>query len=238
MTQPPSPLIVALDVPTFKQAQKLVEVLKDTVDIFKVGSELFTACGVKITDYIQSRGKKVFLDLKYHDIPNTVANAVSSAVRLNKIKLGIFMLTVHTSGGKEMLRAAVEAAKKEAFILAVDPPLILGVTVLTSEMKADTIAALVLERAQLAQEAGLNGVVASAHEAALIRSHLGRNFVIVTPGIRPQGFPSDDQKRVVSVAEAVKQGSNFLVVGRPILKASDPRRAAKEILKEIKETAL
>lgn len=220
-------LIVALDVDTSKEALALVDSLSKVVDIFKVGSQLFTACGPKVVQEIIKRGKRVFLDLKFHDIPNTVANAVNSTVGL-----GVFMCTIHTLGGKEMMQRAVEAASKNSQKLKVAKPLIIGVTVLTSEKKADNIQHIVLERACLAKDCGLDGVVASPQEVKMIRQKLGRDFLIVTPGIRPVDADSGDQKRVGTPQEAIKDGSNFLVVGRPIIQSSDPLKAAQKFLKE------
>jgi orotidine-5'-phosphate decarboxylase len=239
---PNAQLIVALDLETFEQARKLVDDLGDLVEIYKVGSQMFTACGPLITRYLQSKGKKVFLDLKFHDIPNTVASAVTSAGSLsispNNV-LGfapIFMLTVHISGGKEMLEAAAQAAKSQAQALGVARPLIVGVTVLTSTTKDAGTQELVLQRARLAKESGLDGVVASVEETALIRRELGPEFSIVTPGIRPADASLNDQKRVATPQAAILQGSNFLVVGRPIIQAPSPRAAAQKILKEMKNS--
>lgn len=236
-------LIVALDVENFKQAKKLIDSLEDTVKVFKVGSQLFTAYGPFVTRYLQAKGKKVFLDLKFHDIPNTVASAVKSAVSLsvppNKEKdfAPLFMLTVHTSGGQEMLEAAVKAAKEQSKKLKVKAPLIVGVTVLTSQAKEDKLQALVLERALLAKRTGLDGVVASVEESPLIKRYCPKNFIVVTPGIRPAGADVGDQKRVATPRTAIESGSNFLVVGRPIVQADNPLKAAKAILKEISSSA-
>lgn len=231
-------LIVALDVETLAEVRELMDRLKGAVDIFKVGSQLFTSCGPAAVKFIEAQGKKVFLDLKYHDIPNTVASAVRSAVGLNVVRAGdsqtIFMFTIHTSGGLDMMKAAVLAATKAAEEFQVKRPLVVGVTVLTSEGKQDNIQPLVLEKARLAKVAGLDGVVASCHEAKLLRQEFGPGFVIVTPGIRPSGEDVQDQQRVATPAEAVKSGSNFLVVGRPIVKAADPYQAVKKILEEIR----
>ena len=231
-------LIVALDVETLAEVRELMDRLKGTVDIFTVGSQLFTSCGPAAVKFIEAQGKKVFLDLKYHDIPSTVASAVRSAVGLNVVKGGssqaIFMFTIHTSGGLDMMKAAVLAATKTAEEAHVKRPLVVGVTVLTSEGKEDNIQALVLEKARLAKAAGLDGVVASCHEAKLLRQEFGYDFVIVTPGIRPSGEDAQDQQRVATPAEAVKSGSNFLVVGRPIVRAADPYQAVKKILEEIR----
>lgn len=242
-------LIVALDVDTLLETRKLIEGLSPCVDIFKVGSQLFTACGPAAVRFILAKQKQVFLDLKFHDIPNTVAQAVKSAIRLNKPvhtaldeedgreiakrEDGLLMMTVHTSGGVNMMKAAVEEAKSQAEALKVKRPLILGVTVLTSEENKDNIQALVLKRALMAKEANCDGVVASVHEAPLIRKEFGGDFCLVTPGIRPAHEAANDQKRVATPKEAVLSGSHYLVVGRPIVKSQDPLASAKQILKEI-----
>ncbi len=241
-------LIVALDVPTFEEARALIDKLERSVNIFKVGSQLFTACGPVIVRYLLSKGKKVFLDLKFHDIPNTVANAVRAAVALGEpghqmmddnqegvefIEKGLLMLTVHTVGGREMLERAVEASVQQAQTIGVVKPLVVGITVLTSEERKDNIAEIVMERALLAKNSGLDGVVASSEEAAMIRHKFGKDFVIVTPGIRPKGSEVGDQKRVTTPKEAIVNGSNFLVVGRPIVKSDNPQMSAENILEEI-----
>lgn len=234
-----NPLIVAIDVDTFEKAKQLIDALSECVDIFKIGSQLFTAYGPFVTRYVQSKGKKVFLDLKFHDIPNTVASAVKSAVSLSvspnqdKNFAPLFMLTVHTQGGAEMLTAAVNAAKEQALLLKVERPLIVGVTVLTSQAREENLDQLVLERASLAQSCGLDGVVASVEEAKMIRQKLGKDFVIVTPGIRPKGADVGDQKRVATPEFAIESGSNYLVVGRPIVGDTNPKEAAKKILEAI-----
>ncbi|MEI6438523.1 MAG: orotidine-5'-phosphate decarboxylase [Candidatus Omnitrophota bacterium] len=240
-------LILALDVPTFEEARIIVETLGDAVAVYKVGFQLFTAYGPFIVRYLQAQGKQVFLDLKFHDIPNTVASGVASAVGLSVPqhealdaaggKTGKFapllMLTVHTQGGAEMMKAAAEAARKRAQELGVPKPLIVGVTVLTSDAPGANVSQLVLERAKLAQASGLDGVVSSAQEAAMLRRELGKDFVLVTPGIRPADGDAGDQKRVETPASAIRAGASFLVIGRPILKAKDPRKAAEAILAEI-----
>jgi len=234
-------LILALDLENFEEARQLIDDLDDSVEIFKVGSQMFTSYGPFITRYLQSKGKKVFLDLKFHDIPNTVASAVKSAVSLSVSPNNdpqfapLYMLTVHTVGGKEMLEAAAKAAKEQAKALNVERPFIVGVTVLTSAAKDANLEKTVLERARLAREAGLDGVVASVEEAAMIRRELGPDFLIVTPGIRPADASLNDQKRVATPKVAVEAGSNFLVVGRPIIQAPSRREAALNILKEINE---
>ncbi len=228
MTVKSGQLIVALDVATLDEAKKLTRELKGVVDIFKVGSQLFTACGPEVVRYLLGEGKQVFLDLKFHDIPNTVASAVAAAISIEEGGRGIMMCTLHTSGGLEMLKMAAAAAKKNA-----RRPFLVGITVLTSDEKKDNIPQLVLEKTALAKHAGLDGVVASSQEAALIRREFGKDFIIVTPGIRPRGSAVGDQKRIATPFDAIKNGSNFLVVGRPITNAAAPRTAAKEILEEI-----
>jgi orotidine-5'-phosphate decarboxylase len=221
-------LIVALDVNTCGEAKRFVDRLFPKVKIFKLGPVLFTADGPKVAELIRKKGAEIFLDLKYHDIPNTVANAVRQAVRL-KVK----MLTLHISGGQEMLRFAAEAAKEESFKLKTKKPLLLGITVLTSDKESANTQKIVLERAGLAKRAGLDGIVCSVREAAAVRRACGRDFVIVTPGIRPKGKDVNDQKRVASAKDAISAGANYIVVGRPILEAKDPLEAAKNIIKEL-----
>jgi orotidine-5'-phosphate decarboxylase len=206
-----SKLIVALDVETREEAEALVNDLRDVVDVFKVGSVLFTRLGPRIVELIRECDKEVFLDLKFHDIPNTVAKAVESAAALR-----VFMLTVHTCGGAEMLKAAVREIAGR--------PIILGVTVLTSV--AGNVQQEVLRLAKLAQECGLNGVIASPQELKPLRQAVGEKFMIVTPGIRPAWSETGDQKRIMTPAEAVASGANYIVVGRPIIAAADPRAAA------------
>ncbi len=229
-------LIVALDVPDLKSAKKLVKILYPTVEMFKVGSILFTACGPEIVDIVQKAGGKVFLDLKFHDIPNTVAHAAEEAV-----KLGVFMFNVHASGGVKMMAAAVEAARKTAALQAKPKPLVLAVTVLTSMDESDlrqlgilrSASEQVIYLASLAKEAGCDGVICSVEEAVSIRKTLDSNFVIVTPGIRPAGGDITDQKRTATPHNAVEAGSDYLVVGRPIIEAPDPLAAANKILEEM-----
>lgn len=207
-------IILALDVDTLKKAKYFVDKLYPQIKIFKVGSQLFTQAGPKIVELIQRKGAEVFLDLKFFDIPNTVVSAVRQAVRL-KVK----MLTLHILGGKEMLKAAVEAAKEESKRLKLRRPLLIGVTVLTSQT-ADS--GEVLKLAKIGLDAGLDGVVCSAKEAALLREEIKERFIIVTPGIRLAKSKTDDQKRTATPDEAIKAGSDFLVVGRPVLEAKDP----------------
>jgi orotidine-5'-phosphate decarboxylase len=217
--------ILALDVDTLEEAKQFVEGLYPKIKIFKIGSYLFTAYGPKVIEAVQLKGAEVFLDLKFFDIPNTVAGAVSAAVKL-KVK----MLTLHISGGQEMLKAAVDAADAQAKALKTIRPLLIGVTVLTSQK---TKPAQVLALAKQGLACGLDGVVCSAHEAALLRKKIKNDFILVTPGIRPDIAGKDDQQRVATVSLAVKSGSDFLVIGRPILKSADPQLAAEKFLGEI-----
>lgn len=219
-----SKLILALDVSSFAQAKSLISKLYSQIKVFKAGLELFTGAGPKVVELVRKKGGEVFLDLKFFDIPNTVANAVRQAVRL-KVK----MLTLHISGGREMLEAAVRAAKEEAGILRCRRPLLIGVTVLTSKKAASEE---IVKLAKIGLECGLDGVVCSPVEARLLRKKIRKEFLIITPGIRPKGAPCDDQKRTATAREAINAGSDFLVVGRPILKAKDPLRAVKEIIGE------
>jgi len=216
-------LILALDVDNLEKARHFVNLLYSQIKIFKVGSQLFTGCGPKIVDFIHKKGAEVFLDLKFHDIPNTAANAVRQAARL-KVK----MLTLHISGGQEMLKAAVNAAKDESLGIKQKRPLLIGVTALTSQ---ETKTREVLRLAKLGLGCGLDGVVCSAREVSFLRGKLGKDFVIVTPGIRPKQTGSDDQRRIATAQEAIAAGSDYLVVGRPILEAKEPLKALREIWK-------
>ncbi|MCU0607055.1 MAG: orotidine-5'-phosphate decarboxylase [Candidatus Edwardsbacteria bacterium] len=231
-------LIVALDVPDFDQAASLSGALGGTTRMFKVGSQLFTACGPLIVEHLKRAGLSVFLDLKYHDIPNTVAKAVAQAAAL-----GADIINVHAMGGFSMMEAAADAAIGAAQQRGLPAPTLLAVTVLTSMDEATfrdalgtpgrTLAEQVLHLARLAKSAGMAGVVASPHEIALLRAELGPEFVILTPGIRPAGGDAGDQKRFLTPAQAVRLGADYLVVGRPITAATDPAAAAAAIKKEI-----
>jgi orotidine-5'-phosphate decarboxylase len=224
-------LIVALDVSSAAEALHLASQLKTSVSRLKVGKQLFTAEGPSVVRDLISSGFGIFLDLKFHDIPNTVAAAVRSAAGL-----GVDMLTVHAAGGSKMLRAAVEAARQRA-----KPPRILAVTVLTSMSDEDVqevglsghVVDNVLRLAELALTAGCDGIVTSAREAAEVRRRLGDGFAIVTPGIRTAGGAAGDQARVVTPADAIRAGVSYLVVGRPITAAPDPADAAARIVAEI-----
>jgi orotidine-5'-phosphate decarboxylase len=228
-----NPIIVALDVPTAEEALALTAQLAPVVGAFKIGSELFTSAGPDIVRRVRAAGGSVFLDLKYHDIPNTVARAVEAAVRLD-----VQMLTVHTSGGWAMLQAAEQAAREQAGRLGRPPPLVLGVTVLTSldgnaliELGwAGDVAQQVQRLATLAVRSGLRGLVCSPLELRLLRQVLPPEVQLVTPGIRSPDAASDDQKRTLSPAAALAAGANWLVIGRPICAAPAPRRAAESIL--------
>jgi orotidine-5'-phosphate decarboxylase len=229
-------LIVALDVPNLKEAEKLVKSLSPVVKVFKVGKELFTAEGPDAVRMIHAHRAKVFLDLKFHDIPNTVASACEAATRL-----GVFMLNVHALGGKQMLFSAVQAVHKTAAELKRTPPLLIGVTVLTSLSEKDLadigvkakLKKEVEKLALLSKTCGLDGVVASAQEIEIIRKAAGPDFLIVTPGVRPLWASKGDQKRVMTPREAIEKGANFIVVGRPITQAPDPADAARKILLEM-----
>jgi len=208
-----------------KKARYFVNKLYPKIKIFKVGSHLFTALGPKIIEMINKKGAQVFLDLKFFDIPNTVAQAVRSAVR-HKVK----MLTLHILGDKDMVKAAVDAAEDEARRLKVKKPLLIGVTVLTSK---EANSSDVLTLAKMGIEFGLDGVVCSAREVRYLRDNIKKKFVIVTPGIRPQGSGVNDQKRTATVKEAQEAGSNFLVIGRPILEAKNPLKVVEAITEEL-----
>lgn len=232
-----NPIIVALDVPTTDKALQLAEQLAPVVGAFKIGSELFTSAGPEIVRRIRATGASVFLDLKFHDIPNTVAKAVASAVRLD-----VQMLTIHTSGGSAMMRAAEKAAQETALQSGRNAPLVLGVTVLTSldgdelaEVGLDANVGRQVERlATLAARCELRGLVCSPLEIIGLRQILPRDIQLVTPGIRTGSDKSDDQKRTLSPREAIEAGANWLVIGRPIYGAENPRAAAEAILASLR----
>jgi orotidine-5'-phosphate decarboxylase len=228
-------LIVALDVDTVEQALTLAGTLRGAVGGFKIGSRLFTGHGPALVEDLVARGDRVFLDLKFHDIPHTVAGAVRAATRL-----GVWMVNVHAGGGVAMMQAARQAASEEASRLTRPAPLLIAVTVLTSfdapalaEVGISaTVADQVKRLAVLAQSAGLDGVVASPHEIGLIRAACGDAFAVVTPGIRGAGDDKGDQRRTLSAAGALAAGASYLVVGRPIIAAENPRLAAERLADE------
>jgi len=230
-------LALALDVDNDREALGIVAELKDSVGVFKVGLQLFTAYGPDIVRRITGMGGRVFLDLKYHDIPNTVAKASAEAV-----KLGVTIFNVHALGGLDMMRAAAEAAKETAEKLSLPAPIVLAVTILTSmeekSMRKELKITRSLQRegahlARLARRAGMHGVVASPQEIKALRRAVRGEFVILTPGVRPAWADKDDQKRVMTPGEAVKAGADYIVVGRPVLKASDRKAAVEKILEEM-----
>lgn len=237
---PKDRLIVALDVNTASEALALAGQLADIVGMFKIGSQLFTACGPDIVREIVRRGGRVFLDLKYHDIPNTVAHAAVEATRL-----GVAMLDVHTSGGREMIETTVAAVDEICSAEAIPRPLIVGITVLTSLDQtlihevgfAGDVPSTVARLAALAAGCGLDGVVASPLEAAEIRRrNATRRLKVVTPGIRPGSDVIDDQRRTMTPADAIAAGSDYLVVGRPIIASKEPRSVAAAIVREIERS--
>ncbi len=230
-------LIVALDVDSIAEALRLVDMLHPYVGMFKVGMELYNAVGPAAVQEIQKRGGKVFIDLKLHDIPNTVAKAARVLTRL-----GASIINVHAGGGLAMMQAARSAVQDEAAALGIEPPMLIAVTVLTSldqealnrQLNIDKrVEEQVVHWAKLAQRAGLDGVVASPREIKAIRQACGEQFAIITPGIRPAGSQKNDQKRTMTPKEAIELGAHYLVVGRPITAATDPVLAAQGIVAEI-----
>ncbi|HET6363758.1 MAG TPA: orotidine-5'-phosphate decarboxylase [Nitrospirota bacterium] len=235
-------LVLALDIDSDREALEIVAELRDDLGMFKVGHQLFTAYGPDIVRKITGMGGRVFLDLKYHDIPHTVAKASAEAV-----KLGVSIFNVHALGGLDMMKATAESTRETAEKHGVPMPIVLAVTVLTSmdekslhrELKiARSIQREVSHLARLAQRAGLHGVVASPQEVKMLRRAVHGKFVILTPGVRPAWASKDDQKRIMTPAEAIAAGADYLVVGRPVLKAEDRKAAVKNILDEINACAL
>lgn len=236
MAHPKDKIIFALDVEHFREAQHWVNLLKDRIGIFKVGKQLFTHAGPKVIDMIRQKGQKVFLDLKFHDIPNTVAKAGEEATKLN-----VTMFNLHALGGFEMMKKTVETSRAMAKSLSIPKPLILAVTLLTSMdegmLKEVGIQGPLVEQvgrlALLSMKAGVDGVIASPQEIGIIRERCGNKYLIVTPGIRLPTDKKDDQKRTLTPKEAILAGANYLVVGRPIREAKDPIEAVQRIMEDI-----
>jgi orotidine-5'-phosphate decarboxylase len=229
---PKDRLIVALDYPTAKEALQLVDALEQTCQWFKVGMELYYAAGNQIVEQLRNRGFNVFLDLKLHDIPNTVASAIRSVTQA-----GASLLTIHATGGAAMMSAAAKAAE------APNAPRLLAVTVLTS-MDSEQLTGIgisvtpadqVLRLARLAEASGITGLVCSAEETSLLRKHLHPDTLLVVPGIRPAGAAAQDQKRIATPAQAIARGASMLVIGRPITQAANPAQATQAILDEIEQ---
>jgi orotidine-5'-phosphate decarboxylase len=234
---PKERIILALDIADYEEALYEVDRFNEHINIFKVGSELFTSSGPKIVEEINKRNKKVFLDLKYHDIPNTVSKTARVAAGL-----GIYMFNVHTLGGLEMMKQTAQELVRVSLKHNIDRPKLLGVTVLTSIDQTalshelgigHNMKTQVRHLAGLALSAGLDGVVASPEEIEIIRSHCGRDFLIVVPGIRPSWASQDDQQRTMTPQEALSKGADFIVIGRAILSQPDPVKALERIVKEI-----
>ncbi|MEK6562835.1 MAG: orotidine-5'-phosphate decarboxylase [Candidatus Binatota bacterium] len=233
-------LILALDVDDLERVKALVSLLDSKVGMFKVGKQLFTHAGPQAVKLIQGMGGEVFLDLKFHDIPNTVAKAAIEATRL-----GVKMFNVHASGSLEMMRLTVREVSRVCRQEGLRRPIMLAVTVLTSLNKSDLqrvgvdgeVADQVIRLALLTRQAGMDGVVASPQEVAPIRAACGRRFIIVSPGVRPQRAKRNDQKRVMTPEEAIRAGADYIVVGRPIMEAKDPMSAAQEIITEMERGA-
>jgi orotidine-5'-phosphate decarboxylase len=243
-------IILALDVDTLEKAQSFIDKLFPLIKSFKIGSQLFTACGHETVKMVEEKGGRVFLDLKFHDIPKTVCSSIISGSSVgmsvvsshlsnagNDIKQvvtqPVFMMTVHIQGGEAMLKAAAEGADQAAKKLNIIKPFIVGVTRLTSDSNNHNTLEEVVKAASLARKSGLDGVVCSALEAAEVRKTCGADFIIVTPGIRSSKDALNDQQRVADVEYAIKAGSNFLVIGRPILESDDPIKKTKELLGEL-----
>lgn len=234
--KPEQRIIAALDTPDLSQAENLLKKLRGTISFYKVGFELFYAQGWKAVDLVEKYGGRVFLDLKLHDIPNTVKSALKVIA-----EHPVAMVNVHCLGGLEMMRSAAEVFR-EAAQKKGKKPLLIGVTVLTSLTQENLSKELGIEKtvehevkalAALAKRAGLDGVVSSPQEISVLRKEFGSDFVIVTPGIRPEGTAQDDQKRVLTPKQAVQEGADYLVIGRPITGAEDPQKAAKNIIESL-----
>lgn len=240
MTDIDERLIVALDVPTIEQAERTMDKIGERVKWFKIGSQLFTGAGPAAVEMVKTAGCKVFLDLKYHDIPATVSGAVRTAV-----EMGVDMMNIHALGGRKALETTTRDLSELCAGSDLVKPLMIAVTILTS-MGADDLkeigiegepAEMVIRLAAMAKKAGMDGVVAAPEETGLIKKALGDRFVVVTPGIRPQWAARDDQKRIKTPAEAIRAGSDYIVVGRPILKSDDPAGAVRRTLEEMSSAA-
>ncbi len=231
-------LIVALDVDTMEEVESLTGLLRDEVGMFKIGMQLYNSLGREVVSRVREGGGRVFLDLKLHDIPNTVGQAVRVLT-----SLGADIINVHASGGRPMMEAAAEAAAAEADRLGIARPLVIAVTILTSLGDEDLSeigyrsgpADMVKRLAMLSKKAGLDGVVCSPQEASLVRQVCGEQFITVTPGVRPASAAVGDQKRIMTPGRAIEAGSHYLVVGRPITAAEDPVQAARDIVREMEE---
>ncbi len=225
-------IIIALDVNNLKEMERLVKLLSPYIRVFKIGMELFYSCGQKAIDIVKKYDRDIFLDLNLCDIPNTVYNA-SKAIT----KMGVYIFNVHSLGGREMMQKAVEGSREASEKLGVTQPIILGVTILTSidevQLKDvginNSLDKEVLDLAKLAESSGLSGVVASPLEIEKIRKNTSKDFLIVTPGVRPEGAGEDDQKRVATPAQAIKKGADYIVIGRPVTKAKDPVRVVESL---------
>jgi orotidine-5'-phosphate decarboxylase len=238
---PKDRIILALDVDTHEEALKLVKDLAPYVGAFKIGMQLYNSIGPSIVQEVNQLGGRVFVDLKFHDIPNTVGSAGKVLTRLNCL-----MFNVHAAGGREMMKKAVDDAKAEAALIGTEPPIILAVTVLTSisdqqlkeEMYVEgmNVRELAVKWAVMAKESGLGGVVCSPREITAIRDACGSDFKIVTPGIRPVWSEANDQKRITTPLEAIELGADYMVIGRPITQADNPRAAALRIIEELEES--
>lgn len=229
-------IIVSLDVSDIDLCKDIVTILYPMIKIFKVGSQLFTTCGQEAINILKRKGAGIFLDLKFHDIPSTAGKAAASAT-----SLGVDIFNIHASGGLDMMKRARESSEEVAERLKIKRPLILGITVLTS-MDRDDLKDLGIERcpkeqalflAELAKSAGLDGVVASADEIGPIKKKLGKNFMVITPGIRPTWANSQDQKRVATPRDTFDRGADYIVIGRPITEAEDPKAVVERIFGEI-----
>lgn len=234
-----SKIILALDFNNFKDAKNIIDLTKDHLEYYKVGLESYISCGEKLINYLNNLGKKIFLDLKFHDIPNTVASASVASLKYN-----IDIINLHTQGGFEMMSQTVKKVEEYSSLHNIKKPKIIGVTLLTSldkkyleenRLNFETTESYVLHLAKLAQKAGLDGVVSSPQETVMIKKELGKDFLTITPGIRPAYEQLGDQKRVMTPKEAKMVGTDFMVIGRPITQAVDPKKAVINILEELND---